>query len=237
MKKPILILAVLILAGLACSSVQIADPAIQQPNGGSPADTPDAVATVLAEVANATKNAPPPTDAPPTETPDQTSEAAGDAGADGAEDVGPTATPTKKPASGSTGYPTAISLPDPKASKFHTCLTDCLTDGSNSQPTFPEKTDTIHFSFDFEDFPIKAPYTRTWTKDGVLWAKYTCLWPGPEFGTDNIALTDPNGLASGIWNVLITVNGKEVLNETILVDGSYSFWSPPGYFNGCYGTK
>ena len=113
----------------------------------------------------------------------------------------------------------------------------CKADGSNHQATFPERTEEIFFRFDYEDFPIKAPYVRKWTKDGMLWAQYSCLWPGPEAGTDEISLTDPNGLDSGIWTVEITVNGEKVLEQTLLIDGTYSHWDPPGYFNGCYGKK
>ena len=239
MKKLTLIFAVLLLAGLACSSVQIADPALQggdSSGSGNPSvNTPDALATVLAEVAQATKNAPTPTvTRTPTEAPDETA-AADETQSTGENQADTTATP--RPTTGNTGYPTAISLPNPDAGGFKTCLSECLPDGSNNQATFPEKTDTIYFSFEYEDFPVKAPYTRTWTKDGTLWAKYSCLWPGPEAGTEQITLTDPNGLASGLWTVVVTVNGEEVLNETLLIEGDYSYWSPPGYFNGCYGKK
>ena len=231
MKKLTLMIAILLLTGLACTSVRIADPALQ-PGGGGPANAPDALATVLAEVAQATQNAP-----APTRTPVPTKDAAETAEPDETPTGDEDATATPKPTSGNTGYPTAISLPNPDASGFKTCLTECLTSGSNSQDTFPEKTEIIYFTFEFEEFPVKAPYTRTWTKDGTLWARYSCLWPGPEAGTEAITLTEPMGLASGEWNVVITVNGEEVLDETITIEGNYSYWSPPGYFNGCYGKK
>ncbi len=236
MKKFTLIFTVLLLASLACSTVQIADPIFQQDGDGgtAPINTPDALATVLAEAALATKNAPLP-------TPTRIGQGS-NAGSDGQQDVTPTpegdedtsADPTARP---DTGYPTAISLPEPKADNFHTCIGECLADGSNSQDTFPSMLDTIYFTYDFEEFPVKAPYTRTWTKDGKLWAQYNCLWPGPEAGTDMITLTEPAGLASGEWTVVITVNGEEVLNEIITIEGSYNFWSPPLYFNACYGKK
>ena len=236
MKKFTLFFTVLLLASLACSSVQIADPAFQQggDGGSGSGPTPDALATVLAEVAQATKNAPPAT--PTTEADDTADEGADQEPtatpeeADGEEDK--TATPRPD-----TGYPTAISLPEPEAHNFYTCSAECLADGSNSQDSFPSMIDTVYFTYDYEEFPLKAPYTRTWTKDGKLWAKYACLWAGDESGTDKITLTEPAGLASGEWNVVITVNGEEVLNETITIEGSYSFWSPPLYFNSCYGKK
>jgi hypothetical protein len=234
MKKLTLMIAILALAALACSSIRIADPAFQD----SPAETPDALATVLAEVAQVTKNAPPPTKVPPTEAPEETEEADSPEETETAEEETETpATVTPKPTSGYTGYPTAIPLPNPTTSHFYTCVDECKEDGSNHSATFVEKTEEIFYRFDYEDFPIKAPYVRTWTKDGQLWARYTCLWPGPESGTEEITLSDPNGLASGIWTVEITVNGEKVLEQTLLIDGSYTYWSPPGYFNGCYGKK
>ena len=218
MKKLTLMLALLLLAGLACTSVQIADPAFQQ-GGDAAASTPDALATVLAEVAQVTQNAPTPTRTPiPTEDTAESADPDEDQAGD-KEDADPTATP--QPTSSNTGYPTAISLPNPDASGFKTCLTECLTDGSNDQDTFPAMTETIYFTFEFEEFPVKAPYTRTWAKAG----------------TEAITLTEPMGLASGEWNVVITVNGEEVLDETITIEGNYSYWSPPGYFNGCYGKR
>lgn len=233
MKKFTLMITMLALAALACANIQLVDPAkTQQPS----AETPDALATVLAEVAQATEKAPTPTDIPPTtvptetETPEATAE-------EEEEEVEATATSTPKPTAGNTGYPTAISLPDPATSNFFTCEEECKEDGSNHQPTFPEKTSEIFLRFDYEEFPIKAPYVRKWTKDGILWAQYTCLWEGPESGTEEISLTDPNGLASGIWTIEITVNGEKVLEQTLLIDGSYSYWAPPGFFNGCYGKK
>lgn len=232
MKKLTLMIAILLLAGLACTSVRIADPALQPGGGDGPDSTPDALATVLAEVAQATENAPTPTrTVAPTEGTAETAEP------DETQTSDEDATATPKATRGITGYPTAISLPNPDASGFKTCLTECLTNGSNSQDTFPEKTEIIYFTFEFEEFPVKAPYTRTWTKDGKLWARYSCLWPGPEAGTEAITLTEPMGLASGEWNVVITVNGEEVLDETISIEGDYNYWSPPGYFNGCYGKK
>ena len=232
MKKITLMISILVLAALACSSIQIADPAFQD----DPVDTPDALATVLAEVAQVTEKAPEPTEVPPTETPEEEDEAPAETEA-ATEEADSTATSTPKPTSGNTGYPTAIPLPNPSTSHFYTCLEECLGDGSNHQATFPEKIEEIYFQFEYEEFPIKAPYVRKWTKDGQLWAQYTCLWPGPESGVDEIVLTEPAGLASGIWTVEITVNGEKVLEQTLLIDGSYSYWSPPGFFNGCYGKK
>ena len=77
MKKLVLTLIVLLAASLACSSVQIADPAFSSPAEA----TPDALATVLAEVAQVTEKAPDPTNTLVLPTATQ----------DGDETAGPTA--------------------------------------------------------------------------------------------------------------------------------------------------
>lgn len=227
MRRLALILITLLILSLACSSIQIADPAF----GNAPEDTPDALATVLAEVAQVTQKVAASATAQPavTNTPAAQATQAADA----------TQAPTETPAATLTdnGYPTAIPLPNPVASNFTTCLDECLADGSNNQTSFPEKTELIYFRFEFEEFPVWAPYTRTWYKDGQLWVQYNCLWPGPESGVEEITLTDPLGLPSGTWNVVISVNGEEVLNESIEIEGTWTNWTPPGYFNACYGKR
>jgi hypothetical protein len=228
MKKPIVMLAILVLAAMACTSVQFANP--NQP----PASTPDALATVLAEVAAATQKAPP----EPIATLEPTT-----AIVVTPEQLTPTSQPalplTATPELTATysGFPTAIPLPNPRTTDFTTCLGECLSDGSNHQTSFPEKTELIHFRFEFEEFPLTAPYTRVWYREGVEWVRYRCLWPGPESGVEEITLTDPFGLPSGTWNVVVNINGVEVLNETLKIEGSWNQWTPPGYFNSCYGKR
>ena len=148
-----------------------------------------------------------------------------------------TSTPTAEITATSSGFPTAISLPNPQVTNFTTCLDECLSDGSNDQASFPEKTEIIYFRFEFEEFPVSAPYSRVWYRDGQEWVRYTCYWPGPEDGVEEITLTDPLGLPSGTWNVVININGVEVLDATLEIEGSWNQWSPPGYFNSCYGKR
>jgi hypothetical protein len=227
MKKTTLMLTILVLAALACTSVQFADPSKSQ----SPANTPDALATVLAEVAAATQNAPQVTHTlPPTATAQTSAETQ-------ATQASPTFTLTPAVTATASGFPTAIPLPNPRVTDFTTCLSECLSDGSNHKTSFPEKTEVIYFRFEFEEFPVSAPYTRVWTRDGVEWVRYTCYWPGPESGVEEITLTDPLGLPSGTWNVVININGVKVVDETLKIEGSWNQWSPPGYFNSCYGKR
>lgn len=232
MRRLALILITLLILSLACSTVQIADPALT----GQAEDTPDALATVLAEVAQATENVA----ASATTAPNPTNTTAAEATqADATDEADATQAPTETsgPTPTDSGYPTAIPLPNPSASDFTTCVDECLADGSNDQSTFPEKIELINFRFEFDEFPVKAPYTRTWYNNGKLWVQYNCLWPGPEQGVEEITLTDPLGLPSGTWNVVINVNGEEVLNETLEISGTWSQWSPPGYFSSCYGKR
>ncbi|HAY83973.1 MAG TPA: hypothetical protein DCY42_03340 [Chloroflexi bacterium] len=237
MKKITLFLAVLMLAALACTSVQFQDPSKTQ----TTSDQPDALATILADpayqaqstqealdqAADMSDDQPEPT--AQTEPSQQPGSAVASLTPTTAET--PEATPTYS------GFPTAIPLPNPRVTDFTTCLNECLSDGSNHQTSFPVKTELIHFRFEFDEFPISAPYTRVWTRNGVEWVRYTCYWPGPESGVEEITLTDPLGLPSGNWNVVITINGVEVVNEDLKIEGSWNQWSPPGYFNSCYGKR
>lgn len=235
-QKTILMVAVLAIFTLACSLSGVGTATELPP-------TPDALATVLAGVANATEKAEE-TQAvlPPTAT--NTPETGGNDTGSPTEDVISTTpiavnteTPTLAITNTPNGYPTAIPLPDPQASNFYTCLTNCAGDGSNHQTSFPEKVEIIYFRFDFTEFPIGAPYSRAWYKDGVEWVRYDCYWPGPEAGVEQITLTDPLGLPSGTWNLVVTINGVQVLNKTLTIQGSWNQWSPPGHFNSCYGKR
>lgn len=135
--------------------------------------------------------------------------------------------------------PTLTATPggEPGTKDFYTCTGPCLNDGSNDQELFPERTKIVYFRFEYENFPAGASYTRWWTRNGVEWARYQCAWPGPQNGIDEITLTEPNGLASGTWQVTITIDGVIVLQETLVVQGSWSFWDPAGFFGACYGKR
>jgi hypothetical protein len=234
MKKLTLILIVVLISTLACTTVQFADTQQDQPT----ANPQDALETVLADAAAATEKAAAQSPDQATSTPEPESEQ-DDTAATKTGEAEPvsTFTPTAEVTATSSGYPTAIPLPNPTTSNFTTCLSDCLADGSNHQTSFPVKTEIIYFRFEFDEFPFSAPYTRIWYRDGVEWVRYNCYWPGPENGVEEITLTDPLGLPSGTWNVVITINGVQVVDETLEIEGSWNQWSPPGYFNSCYGKR
>lgn len=124
---------------------------------------------------------------------------------------------------------------EPRVLYFYACLDECENNGSNHRRTFGEAITKVFFEYRYEDFPAGAAYTRTWTKDGEMWAEYECDWSGPEDGIDEITLTEPYGLASGYWEVTITVNNQEVLKDGLWVEGQHDYWDPAGYFDACYG--
>ena len=126
---------------------------------------------------------------------------------------------------------------EPSTSNFYTCTGPCIFDGSNHQTTFAEKIKIIYFTFDYENFPAGASYTRWWTRNGVEWVRYQCAWFGPSSGVEQITLTEPSGLASGTWEVKITVDGEIVLQESLVVEGSWTYWDPAGFFGSCYGKR
>jgi len=231
-QRIIVIAAVLAIFALACSRAAAVTPGADIP------PTPDVRETLRVEIANATKIAATVQAANPSPTSTQTAQE---------EDTSPTDEPVSTPESIATetpgvtntpsGYPTAISLPNPQASNFYTCKTNCASDGSNHRTSFPEKIEVIYFRFKFTEFPVKAPYSRAWYKDGVEWVRYDCYWPGPEAGVEEITLTDPLGLPSGNWNVVITINGVQVLNKSLTIEGNWNQWTPPGHFNSCYGKR
>lgn len=126
---------------------------------------------------------------------------------------------------------------EPSTKNFYTCVGPCASDGSNHQTAFAERTEIVYFTFEYENFPVGASYTRWWTHNGVEWVRYQCAWPGPVSGVEQITLTDPYGLTSGTWEVIITIDGVIVLQESLVVQGTWSFWDPPGFFGACYGKR
>jgi hypothetical protein len=214
MKKIILITLVLVAASMACATFDSLF------NGGSndgtsplptPFNTPVPTMPIVPLVPTSTSALPSPSGDPTVEPT--------------AEEVTPTEDLTPTVNGG------------PSTRDFFTCTGPCIYDGSNHQTVFSEKIKIIYFSFEYENFPPGASYTRWWTKDGVEWARYQCAWHGPESGLEQITLTEPSGLASGIWEVTITIDGEIVLQETLQVEGIWSYWDPAGFFGSCYGKR
>lgn len=125
----------------------------------------------------------------------------------------------------------------PATGNFFACRTPCKSNGSNGTSHFPEKTTSIYLRWEFSNFPKGANYSRIWQMDGREWIHYECTWPGPVSGTDEVTLTEPQGLHSGEWQVIISIDGIPVMSESIYIDGDWDYWDPVGYFEGCYGKK
>jgi hypothetical protein len=142
--------------------------------------------------------------------------------------VQPTRTPTPMPS------PTVTNA-IPRVYNFYACQEPCEADGSNARSQFPEKTTRIFLRWEFENIPAGALYIRRWTLEGAEWVHYECTWPGPRDGEVEISLIEPVGLHSGTWTVTISVDGVDLLSETIDIEGSWDYWNPPGAFNTCYG--
>jgi hypothetical protein len=132
-------------------------------------------------------------------------------------------TPTAEP---------ATPIPEPRISGFKACTSLC--DGGRGEITFSEGIETIHLQWDYENLPTGSRYERIWRSDGREWIRYQCLWPGPESGTDQVQLTEPNGLGSGFWELTITIDGEVLLQEEIMIEGNWEFWDPAGVRNSCY---
>jgi hypothetical protein len=215
MKKILFITLVLVLASLACASYDSFF-------GGEGENGNDAEPTLFPTLRpTATSLAVLPTDTPSISEPTDSSPEDGAA--------------TETPSGDVTLTPTVEG--EPSTENFYTCVGPCMSDGSNHQTAFAERSKIIYFTFEYENFPPGASYTRWWTLNGVEWARYQCAWPGPASGVEQITLTEPNGLASGTWEVTITIDGVIVLQESLVVQGSWSYWDPAGFFGACYGKR
>jgi hypothetical protein len=132
--------------------------------------------------------------------------------------------------------PTKTSIPSSKITSFSSCLQPC--NGNNSIRTFPSATQTIYVQWAYENIPIGAKYTRRFTQAGREWARYDCAWPGPTTGIENqVKITEPNGLHSGVWEMTILINDVVVMKEQIEIQGNWTFWDPAGTFTKCYGIR
>lgn len=151
------------------------------------------------------------------------------------ETITPDDTVTRTPAV--TETPTTTATPGPVVADLFFCLEPCLADGSNAVTTAPPGITQIFVRWSYENFPVGAEYVRRWSNNGEEWVRYQCLWPGPTSGTDEIPLTEPEGLRSGVWEVSILLNDEIVMQEQLTVTGNWTFWFPAGVFDTCYGRR
>ena len=152
-----------------------------------------------------------------------------------------TNTPTPENTATATSAPTetstATATPGPVVSNLFFCLEPCLPNGSNAVTVAPAGITQIYVRWNYENFPIGTNYVRRWTNNGEEWVRYQCLWPGPSANVDEVPLTEPEGLRSGVWEVSILLDDVVIAQEQLTVTGNWTFWSPAGVFNSCYGRR
>ena len=130
--------------------------------------------------------------------------------------------------------PTTTLTLTPRFYAFMACARPC--DGTNSTRAFPERITKLHLQWRYENVPVGTHYVRAWTMTGQEWVRYDCTWPGPATGIDNVTLSEPDGLHSGVWEVTIALDGVVYMREQVIVEGNWTFWSPAGVFGTCYGN-
>ncbi|HLE29653.1 MAG TPA: serine/threonine-protein kinase [Anaerolineales bacterium] len=131
--------------------------------------------------------------------------------------------------------PTTTLTLTPRFYAFMACARPC--DGTNSTRAFPERITKLHLQWRYENVPVGTHYVRAWTMTGQEWVRYDCTWPGPATGIDNVTLSEPDGLHSGVWEVTIALDGVVYMREQVIVEGNWTFWSPAGVFGTCYGKR
>jgi hypothetical protein len=130
--------------------------------------------------------------------------------------------------------PTFTSVPKPQTSNFIACSQKCNI--FNHTRIFPEGTTIVFLEWDYENIPLGADYSRTWTMNGIQWVRYQCDWNGNISGHEDIDLREPGGLHSGIWRVQISVDNRIIMDESFEVLGNETFWDPVGEINSCHDT-
>ena len=120
----------------------------------------------------------------------------------------------------------------PLITNFSACPKTC--NGSNDARVFSEAIEKIYVEYDYENIPVGAEYSRVWLMDGKEWIRYQCIWEGQTNGTDRLTLREPKGFHSGIWQMIITVDGEILLDEKLQVSGNWTYWDPAGTRNSCY---
>jgi hypothetical protein len=136
-----------------------------------------------------------------------------------------------------TATATSTAAPGAVVEGLFFCLEPCLPNGSNAVSVVQGGITQIYVRWEYENFPNGAEYVRRWTNDGQEWVRYQCIWPGPSSGADEVPLTEPEGLRSGVWEVSVLLDDVVIAQEQLTVTGNWTFWSPAGVFNSCYGRR
>jgi hypothetical protein len=74
--------------------------------------------------------------------------------------------------------------------------------------------------------------------DGKEWVRYDCTWRNELNGPTRATLYELMGLHSGKWEMIIKVDGKVIMSESVdvlgPVDGDY--WAPAAPRTTCFDT-
>jgi len=122
-----------------------------------------------------------------------------------------------------------VRLQKPYAGSFKRCesANSCTITSDLVDEYIPGGTKQAYFQWDYKHIPKGAKYTRTWSVPNKgTWVRYECDWNGPESGIQRVTLREPGGLYSGEWELTIEVNGQEILQEQVTVDGNWDYWAP-----------
>ncbi|HEY9088362.1 MAG TPA: hypothetical protein VIO36_09360 [Anaerolineaceae bacterium] len=144
----------------------------------------------------------------------------------------PTVSQTTTPELQPTSLPMPTQISTPIIKNFQACPSVCT--GQNSSKVFEPGIQMVHVVFDYENFKPGGQYSRTWSSNGEVWVQYNCAWDGRESGIESIQLRESGGLRSGIWELKIIHDGFVVLQESITVTGSWTYYSTPGLKSTCH---
>ncbi len=110
----------------------------------------------------------------------------------------------------------------PRFYNFRYCDRPCSDPNAIITSEFPVGTINVYYAWDYENMAIGTPYTRIWYTHNEEWVSYYCTWQGPSNGTFYKKLWDSEGLRSGSWTIVLSLNNAEVIRETVYVAGSYN---------------
>lgn len=124
---------------------------------------------------------------------------------------------------------TPTETPGPKIEDIHFCDRLCDEAGAIRITSAPERATRIYIAWTYSGLKSGVEYTRIWTMDEEEWVHYECVWQGSESGNFNLKLYDDDGLRSGVWIMRLYVEGSQIAEGSILVEGNYNYWDVPGF--------
>lgn len=117
-----------------------------------------------------------------------------------------------------------------QAFNFMRCDGPCTDNSTPVVSPVPEQNRRMFVQWEYNNIPVGATYTRSWKVLGKgEWVRHECEWAGPSDGIQRSTIYGgEGGLYSGTWELVITVEGEEILRETVKVAGDTKYWAPLG---------